>query len=105
MKYIDSLISQLNIQLADSKKDLFPYRNYASTTMEEGNYTIEVWIDSTTVEVIVANKYNFFREYPNIENYITERIHDYDSIDVKDEDIWNCNGFSSEYDYNKWKYN
>ena len=99
MEFFKDIVAQLNDMLKDDKKEKWPYHKYAAATLNKGNYTFEAWIDGSRSIAYVTNHNQFGREYPNIESYISERLLDYDSIEIEDEDEWNDHGFADAYDY------
>lgn len=104
MEKLNNIIAQLDDMLADDKRDKYPYHHYATATFITERFTIEVFMDSTRAEVLVTNKDKFGIEYPNIEKYIADRLCDYDSIEVEDDDEWNVNGFKDESDYIRYRF-
>lgn len=102
MKKINNIVTQLNDMLKDDKKEKYPYHKYATARYLSEGFEIAVWLDSDDVEVCVTSDTG--REYPNIEEYIADRIVDYDSIDIYEESEWEINGFRDESDYLNYKY-
>lgn len=88
--------------LKEDKKEKYPYHSYATARYVINYAEFSVWVDSSFVDVCVVSDRGF--EYPNIEKYISDRIVDYDRIEVCDEDEWNLNGFRDEADYLNYKY-
>ena len=102
MGKLNNIVKQLNDMLSDDKQNKLPYHKYATASMNVGDARIEVWLDSSSAEVIITRDNG--REYTNIEKYISERIVDYDSIEVNEETEWSLNGFRNESDYLNYKY-
>jgi hypothetical protein len=102
MKALDNIVNILNDMLKEDKKEKYPYHSYATARYVINYAEFSVWVDSSFVDVCVVSDRGF--EYPNIEKYISDRIVDYDSIEVCDEDEWNLNGFRDESDYLNYKY-
>lgn len=102
MEYLDNIVNHLNDMLSDDKQMKYPDYKYATAHGDFGDMEVEVWLDSSVAEVHILRDNG--REYPNIEQYISDRIVDYDSIEVRNDDVWNAHGFRSEADYIKYKY-
>ena len=102
MEKLNNIVRRINDMLVADKQNKYPYHKYATANLNLLNVSIEVWLDSSSVEVTVYRDNG--REYPNIESYISEHIVDYDSIDINDEDEWSLNGFRNETDYLNYKY-
>lgn len=102
MKKLDNIVAHLNDMLRDDKMNKYPYHKYATARYISSDIEVSVWLESISVDVCVTSDTG--REYPNIEEYIADRIVDYDSIEICDDSEWEINGFLDESDYLNYKY-
>lgn len=107
MKLIN-IIEEINDKLIDERCSDFLDYGYVSVSYKYKHYSIDVEVDDNdNVEVIVTDRSHYHREYPNVETFISKYIVSwYDMDNEKNRRIgcYECDGFSNEADYLRYKY-
>lgn len=102
------VISEINDELIHNYIHDVMNLKQISTLYRYKGYEFSVTVDHNDgVEVIVMKVGDYYREYPNIENYISKYIVSWYEMDNEAERInseYVCDGFSSERDYLNYKY-
>lgn len=103
LKPLNKIIDRLNEAVKEARNGDYRDCDYLSATVKEGKVRFKVYLDDSGIaEVEIHGKKG--REYPNIEEYMAERIIHWDDIELEEEpDEWNLNGFRDEEDYYRWK--
>ena len=104
MNRLEMIIDNLNEAIKCQYQE-HPDNNYVETCITHKYYDIDVTIDSMGgIEVSIVNAEYVDRNYSNAEDYIANNIIKWDDLGSDDDDDWDCNGFSSEADYMKYKF-
>lgn len=102
------IISEINDELIHNYIHDVMNLKQISTLYRYKGYEFCVTVDSNDdVEVIVSKIEDYYREYPNIEDYISRYIVSWHEMDNEAERInseYVCDGFANERDYLNYKY-
>lgn len=102
---INNIINRLNEKL-ERERNNSPYETHVTCSLRIGNYTFDCYMDDkNTKEVNVFNDKNYDREYPNVSEFLSKSILDWEDLEADPEESeWEHNGFRNECDYLRWRF-
>ena len=101
------LLSKIEYFLGEVKSRQY-LENCISDTLKIGNKQLALHVSNKIRECVISDTKYPDREYPNLDEYITENLPFYREIEDDEScetcDVYQANGFSSEADYLRYKY-
>lgn len=105
MKKLDKIVNMIDEALIDARNGDNYDDSYCCAHVKYGEFAITGFCDKHCREVEIYNHKSPDRCYPNLEEWLSKNIIEYDEIEIEPPyDYWNEHGFRNEADYINWRY-